>query len=422
MKIAHINGLLPKPNKDTYLAGYFPPRKWQDIHQELTFSIVLIDSGIQKIILGSLDTLFLDEQFLSDLRRRLDKDIVLMLFATHTHNAPSLCKSTPDLGPVCEDYYQDTISIIVSAIDNLILKSLKKVNLSFDQVPSNLSINRRKYSWALDYKLLTKGKFSFKKQVCLSKNKFGAIDSSIKSLIFRDNCNNPKVVVWSLAAHAAFFPRFKSISPDFPGMVRKMLQSKYGDQLTVIYLPGFAGSGIPNYKAKIFPKLRFRTFVSWVLPFKPSLPSYSMTNYKKFASEIFKKIFLQVERINKPDISKEVTFSKKKFEKIFISKKQDLINKDLNLYILSFDGKFRLLATNGEMISEWYEELNVVNHSKIIFSSYITGDCLYIPTAREIMRGGYEVNGFQKYFSMNGHFSDEMLVNVKKEFFLEIDR
>ena len=63
-------------------------------------------------------------------------------------------------------------------------------------------------------------------------------------------------MVWSLAAHAAFFPRFKSISPDFPGMVRKMLQSKYGDQLTVIYLPGFAGSGIPNYKAKIFPKLR----------------------------------------------------------------------------------------------------------------------------------------------------------------------
>ena len=72
MKIAHINGLLPKPNKDTYLAGYFH-QKWQDIHQELTFSIVLIDSGIQKIILGSLDTLFLDEQFLSDLRRRLIK-------------------------------------------------------------------------------------------------------------------------------------------------------------------------------------------------------------------------------------------------------------------------------------------------------------------------------------------------------------
>ena len=38
----------------------------------------------------------------------------------------------------------------------------------------------------------------------LIKKKFGAIDSSIKSLIFRDNCNNPKVVVWSLAAHAAF--------------------------------------------------------------------------------------------------------------------------------------------------------------------------------------------------------------------------
>ena len=165
MKIAHINGLLPKPNKDTYLAGYFPPRKWQDIHQELTFSIVLIDMAYKKLFLGSLDTLFLDEQFLSDLRRRLDKDIVLMLFATHTHNAPSLCKSTPDLGPVCEDYYQDTISIIVSAIDNLILKSLKKVNLSFDQVPSNLSINRRKYSWALDYKLLTK-------ESSASKNKY----------------------------------------------------------------------------------------------------------------------------------------------------------------------------------------------------------------------------------------------------------
>ena len=47
-----------------------------------------------------------------------------------------------------------------------------------------------------------------------------------------------------------------------------------------------------------------------------------MTNYKKFASEIFKKIFLQVERINKPDISKEVTFSKKSLKKYLLARKE----------------------------------------------------------------------------------------------------
>ena len=60
------------------------------------------------------------------------------------------------------------------------------------------------------------------------------------------------------------------------------------------------------------------------------------------------------------------------------------------------------------MICEWTTLLKNIATQEVIFSGYMAGDCLYIPTSNEIERGGYEVDGFQEPFSVNGEFNKDI--------------
>jgi hypothetical protein len=220
-----VSGILNIPNEQMNLAGYSPPRNFKEIHDQLEYNFFLINEDQNKVIIfGSIDCLFLDKSFINDLKKILGKNYEFCIFASHTHNAPSLSLSTPLLGKVYKDFYKQALHKISSDI----LKNTNLTEINYIKAGSqetNLNINRRKEALIIDYKKLFKtGILQLKKGIGLAPNPKGVIDKTLKAIFFLDNINSVKVIVWSLAAHAAFFPIFDAISSDFPGFVRERLR------------------------------------------------------------------------------------------------------------------------------------------------------------------------------------------------------
>jgi len=67
-----------------------------------------------------------------------------------------------------------------------------------------------------------------------------------------------------------------------------------------------------------------------------------------------------------------------------------------------------ILASNGEMLCEWMPLAQSAAGDEVMFSSYMAGAALYLPTSSQIPEGGYEVTGFQAAFGLDGTFDPDI--------------
>ena len=84
---------------------------------------------------------------------------------------------------------------------------------------------------------------------------------------------------------------------------------------------------------------------------------------------------------------------------------------------LAIGNQVRFVLMNGEPLGEWTSIFTCVLPAGqfTICSGYSTGDCLYIPPDAEIRRGGYEIDRFQPFFSLNGLFVENINNRVAKK-------
>lgn len=405
LKIKSIAIKLPAPEIGLELCGYSVRRLITAADDILQASFIML-AGEVNIIVGSVDTLFIGEKFLADLRCAGVKE-KLLLFATHTHNAPSLVPELTMLGKVDDGWYQKVLSEIVNAIVSLRSKEFNEVEVFYGEAYASLNVNRRKKGFILDYKKLIHGNIEFSKKIAMACNKYGAIDRRVRLISFESE-NGSKTIMWTFAAHAAFEPRTTVVSPDYPGQINKDLKRVFGNECTVIFLPGFAGSAIPLAKQRIF--VGMRELLMRLLPFNPMLPTYSLYGYRKWTKKLFDKLLEAWEcrvRIN----ASQVFFKEGLVESIFVDK---ISEKKINLKVayLSFGHKIGLLAYNGEMLGEWQEYIKSLQLDHIIFSGYSGGECLYVPPSALLSDGGYEVDRFQQFFGLNGNFCSDITERV----------
>ena len=85
---------------------------------------------------------------------------------------------------------------------------------------------------------------------------------------------------------------------------------------------------------------------------------------------------------------------------------------DLRLSYISFGFGVNILAASGEMLGEWLPLIDSLIPAHTLVTGYLGGQCLYVPPSSVIPDGGYEVDGFQKYFGMNGAFCPDISEKV----------
>ena len=85
---------------------------------------------------------------------------------------------------------------------------------------------------------------------------------------------------------------------------------------------------------------------------------------------------------------------------------------------LAIGNQVGFVLMNGEPLGECglqFSHVFLPAGQFTILSGYSTGDCLYIPPDAEIERGGYEIDRFQSFFSLNGLFVENINNRVAKK-------
>ncbi|MBV9251617.1 MAG: hypothetical protein JO227_20520 [Acetobacteraceae bacterium] len=381
---------------------------------ELEAVFMLLSDGRDSVLIGSIDTLFLTERFSCDIRMALGSlGLPLFLFATHTHTAPSLSPDFPRLGQPDPEWYRCCVSSCARAIETLFGSRMagEPVAVRYGEQRTRLNINRRRPAWVLDYPLLLRERrFVFEKRVALAANNRGFVDPRLRAVVMEDRNGSVRGIIWSLAAHPSRYPHIRHVSPDYPGLIRNALRRRLGQDCAVVYIPGLAGSAIPNFPWNLPPTAKDACLS--LLPFFPVSLPVSAETYHAWVQRVL-AVILQVcgnkkGLVNRPQISTAYA----NLAGVFHSRSTAADNLDLHIARLSLAGDLDILAFNGEMVCEWLPLLEPVTTGNVLFSGYLTGPAMYVPTSSQIPEGGYEVTGFQELFGVEGTFSPDITQRV----------
>lgn len=399
---------LPVPEAGTALAGYASCRALTSTDGDLTASFALLaDDRGSEVIVGSIDTLFVSQRLLDDLRASVSVPD-LLFFSTHTHNAPSLARELPRLGKVDDAWYTKVLGVLTRGLKDLRDKPPIEVSAAYGERATTLNVNRRKRGYVLDYPGLLRGRPTFVKKTSMAPDQGGPVDARVRLFSF-DNAAGTQAILWSFAAHPAFYPGFRAASADFPGLIRERLKALCGEHCCTVYLPGFAGSAIPRLRQRL--AMRPSEFVQRLLPFWPMLPSPSRAGYARWVANLFAAVRAAHDARQVLGPNGELSVKAAFVPEIF-SDSGGQRSIGLRASYLTFGKEAGILAYSGEMLGEWARHLDGPALRRVIASGYLGGDCLYVPPSDQLGLGGYEVDGFQPYFGLNGGFRNDITERV----------
>jgi hypothetical protein len=89
-------------------------------------------------------------------------------------------------------------------------------------------------------------------------------------------------------------------------------------------------------------------------------------------------------------------------------------DKKLAVHIVRLDDDLEILALSAEPTVEWQHILDEASprgpQGIRLYTGYLGAVFGYLPTARQVTEGGYEVNGFQSLFGMSGRFDSQRIL------------
>ena len=371
--------------------------------------VVLADGDGIPVVLGSLDTLFIGETTVEAIAAEAGiPRSRLLLVSTHTHNAPSLAPEVPRLGRHDAAYGEMVIRRVGGAIRQLAGGWTNSVSVGHARQAAPFNINRRRPAWMLDYGALRRERrWRFGKSIALAPHRAGPIERTLQSIVMRDGLGRIRAILWSFPCHPAFYPFPDHVSADFPGTVRAHLRETLGTTCPVIYLPGLAGSAIPDIS---FPVPRsFGDLIRIALPFNPILPWFTPATYRAWTGRIGAAATACVHAA-RPTRSEEMVIHRSaRSSPVFVTRppggRPDIA---LDVMRLDFGDACGIVAMTGEMIGEWAPRLPSLLSERRIATGYLAGPCLYFPTDGAVQEGGYEADRFRDLFDLNGNFAADL--------------
>lgn len=407
------------PTKEVYLGGTAELRKTNKIYSRLYVNTAIIDDGIKKILFISLDLLWLNDLFIHDLKKHINKkfsipETAILICCTHTHNAPSVSKILPNI-PV-DIYILDLLKIkIISSIENA-YKNIESVIMGYFSKLIPHSFNRRTI---VEGNILWMGASNQDPPIIDSE---GPSDQELISIWFKNNTGKVKTVIVNYSAHPNNWCFDNIISSDYPGEIKKALNSHLNQDTAVLFLQGCCGNtGIKNYQLNQYNKMydpiedAIRTGENIAYEIIKNIHIndnyYSNHQYINFTNTSIdvpkRKINISCfakakETLKKVDTSKKHTYTgynPKEWELYWansiLALKEDYINNktyNFNFSIFAI-GNITVITNPAEMFVEFQlcikKELNL---NKIIVAELTNGYCGYVPTQKSLKNGGYETN------------------------------
>lgn len=364
-------------------------------------AVAFRDQDERCAILLTLDTLFVGGALHAALTRHFvemhgqEADDLLVL-ASHTHFAPSLDSSKPELGLVDSSYF----SLVAERCCHLIDRVMAKISRLSQTVRgvgfSRAGINRRK-SWRIPHFY---GRKFVGLQHVMAPNPNAPIDPKINTITLSDISGEPLALIWHFACHPTGFPRQLGISADYPGVVRSHLRKQYGE-LPVLFMQGFAGDVRPRV-----PESRplMRRAVNCAL-WGPSFSTFTTEGWDDWSAALAQDVIRAFGHSSSiPDASTRIRSASTTVSRSKLLTGQQA-SRPVLFQRLRVNTAIDVVGISAEPLTGLAAFIPFENALGVGYLGDVFG---YWPTDCDATNGGYEVNHFLIPFGLHGRLRHKL--------------
>lgn len=249
MKQANSATITITPTLPVQLGGYRPyrgDRLAQETLQPLEANALYLKDEAGSRLLISYDLIWLSETFVQKIKSWVEQYYNLpatrvLLTAIHTHSGPQIHERTPFYGEVSQAYLsfltKQTQSLIQQVMESTHPTSMDLQSYPTDKLPI---VNRITFGFS---------PLKLRRSCFNAPNPERSIQDPIRIIRFHGSENgsgSPKALLISMACHPVFH-KGNRFTPDYPGELRNYFRNKYGKNLPILFLQGFAGDIRPWY-------------------------------------------------------------------------------------------------------------------------------------------------------------------------------
>jgi hypothetical protein len=217
------------------------------VHDELSATVMVLQSGDERAALICCDVLSFPEQFVAELREEVERRLGVpganvALHASHTHYGPST-RAYEESRPAPPDVvaYTANLKYVLAGLVQAAAAEVQPVTLGFGRGASDIGVNRRERR--------PDG------TIVLGNNPDGAIDREVAVVRFDTEAGAPLAMIVNFACHPVCQPSMcQTISADFVGPARELAETFTG--ATMLFLQGAAGNINPVVRGSSFETAR----------------------------------------------------------------------------------------------------------------------------------------------------------------------
>lgn len=406
MKIATSTCCITPEKKVTLGCNGYNFMPFESIDSDIEINAIRLMQNNTNVLIISVDTLFVTNEIkmfaIDHLKDKLPlNEDQVFIAASHTHYAPFLDASKPNLGSVDDEYMVFFKSQLSLLLDNLVQAELIECDLIYGESESDgVSVGRRKYAWGF-WK-----RFILTKSMRIFPNSKTPIDSTVRTFKFIDKrTGKPVAILWNFACHPVMYHNPKHITAHFPGDVREEIREILGD-IPVMFLQGFSGDIRPFNTGGSSLKEKFLGILNKESGFK----TFSDASYGQWVKKITGNVIgcINNKKSQIKDLALRVNLTKCSTKQFVEGSDQPVIFQSIEL-----SGEHIILGVSAEVVSKYALELQKIYPNKTMIPVGCVGTVFgYWPTKEMLKEGGYEVNNFKKGFSFKGDFNKEAIENV----------
>ncbi len=381
----------------------------------IEISALLLECGGERCLIFSFDLMLVGTELQDMILSRLERlgfgpDQVILL-ASHTHNAPATDQACRRLGVPDVEFLDDAALAAEELVCQILRAQPSEVSVDIFRGRLNHSINRRRY-WPFP----TIGRMYGLRlgSVIFSPNPSGPKDEEATVALFRRSDDGQALgVLWHYTCHPTAVVPDSVISSDYPGAVRLMLRERFGE-IPCVFAQGFCGDIRPNMTAsrKAGWRERVRRIIRTIAS-GPLFASPSAEDWTRWSRSLAAQVgdialgspvkTLLATRLQTG--SAEIPLGD-----FFTGSTPD---KQLAAQIVRIGQDLEIVALSAEASVEWQRVLDQAMpapEGRIrLYAGYLGALYGYLPTAAQVLEGGYEVEGFQPLFGLSGHFEPSLI-------------
>ena len=399
------------------LAGYALRRApTSTVLDPIEISVVLLECAPRRCLIFSLDLMIVGSELQNTILAKLQRlgfgpdEIVLL--ASHTHNSPATDRACARLGVPEIEFVAD----VTEAADRLVRqvqgKTPSEVSLEIFQGQLDHSINRRRY-WPFP----TIGRMhGFQlTSVTFSPNPSGPKDERATVILLRmTDREQPLAAIWHYTCHPTAVIPDNVISADFPGAVRLALREQFGE-IPCLFVQGFCGNIRPDIAAApLRTSLRERVGrLIRIVAFGNLFPNLSAGDWIRWSRSLAGGVCGIAQ--GEPAMTFSPTQLRTGSASIPLGDffHGSIPDKKLAAQVVTIGEGLEIVAVSAEPSVEWEGILDAavpVRPGRIrLYAGYLGALFDYLPTAAQVLEGGYEVEGFQPFFGLSGRFDSERI-------------